>query len=329
MRVGDYRVVYRGECPPGVAAHAVKSRLQGMFRGDPTAFEAAFAALPLTLARGLEPAAAGRLRDTLARRGIPCRIEGPGRSDAEALREAPAPVKRGAAPGAAAMGDEPDVFPPPSARGDASDPADPAPAALGLMRRMLVHPRGAIHGALLRTSPAMPLILGALGGIAQFLPPALAQRANVDGLPPGVFVPALVVVAALLGVGWLLLRAVLLAWTGRWLGGGTGARAMRTVVAWSEIPMVLGMLLWVPRGLLLGPLTFAGADAMAEAGVSQTLAAAGFGWMQTALEIWALVLLLHALAEVQGWSLRRALASLLLAAALAAAPAALLALWLI
>jgi hypothetical protein len=192
---------------------------------------------------------------------------------------------------------------------------------------MLVHPRGAIHGALLRTSPAIPLILGALGGIAQFLPPALAQRPGFDGLPPVLVVPPLAMVAALLGVGWLLLRAVLLAWTGRWLGGGTGPRAMRTVVAWSEIPMVLGMLLWVPRGLMLGPLTFAGADALAEAGVSQTLAAAGFGWMQTALEIWSLALLLHALAEVQGWSLRRALASLLLAAALAAAPAALLALW--
>jgi hypothetical protein len=142
---------------------------------------------------------------------------------------------------------------------------------------------------------------------------------------------ALVAVAAtaLLGIGWLYLHGAMLTWTGRWLGGRARGGAIRTVVAWSETPSLLSILLWIPRYLILGPWLFAQPDVLAGQSLPLALAGAGFGIMQAALEVWVLVLLVHALAEVQGFTMARALSNLILSVVLPAVPLALLVVWLV
>jgi hypothetical protein len=318
MVVVEYRLVYAGDCPPGESPEAAKSRLRALFRGDPAAFEAAYANLPLTIARGMERTRALAWQAALARRGIPCRI----------VAAPPDP------PGKSVAGDPHEPPPTPGVSMSGAPPAPAAPGRFpgslpGLMAMMLTHPRGAIRIVLQRASVRTTWVLAALAGVSQAIPRAMSPGSAAGDLPMAVMVPVVVGGAALLGLGWLFLQGALLTWTGRWLGGRARSGAIRAAVAWAEVPGLLGMLLWVPRYLMLGPRLFARPDALAGQNLPLALAGAGFGVLQTALEVWALVLLVHALAEVQEFSAARALGNLILSVVLPAAPLGLLALWLL
>jgi hypothetical protein len=125
------------------------------------------------------------------------------------------------------------------------------------------------------------------------------------------------------GMGIVLVygRGYLLHAAGRLLRGRADRRAVRTALAWSEIPLLLGGLVTLLRGLLgrYGAPNPAGGGEV----LSELLNHTGLALLQTALALWAFSLLLHTLAEIQEFSLRRAFASILLAAAIVLVPLAL------
>ena len=55
-----------------------------------------------------------------------------------------------------------------------------------------------------------------------------------------------------MGILGLWLGRVLLSWTGGWIGGQTESRRIRTTLAWSNVPLIWSLLLWIPAIFLFG-----------------------------------------------------------------------------
>lgn len=119
----------------------------------------------------------------------------------------------------------------------------------------------------------------------------------------------------LLGLTSMYLGSKLLALSGGWLGGCASARSVRTALAWAATPLVWAQLLWLPLILVEGSAVFrsTGGAAIPAFQAFLTTLAAGF-------VLWAFVLLLLGLSEVQRFSPWRAFASLLIGALVLVGP---------
>ena len=117
------------------------------------------------------------------------------------------------------------------------------------------------------------------------------------------------VVAPIFAVLMLYLVALLLRWTGRWLGGVASSRDLRAALAWGCVPSLLaGAALLVP-GLDLFPTPPPELQS-----VPFALATYGLGSkIQLLAGVWSLFTMIKCIAEVQGFSAWRALGNYLLA----------------
>jgi hypothetical protein len=115
-------------------------------------------------------------------------------------------------------------------------------------------------------------------------------------------------VGAVSGVVWLLLTAGLLTWSGRWFGGSGGFRRLRAAVAWSAVPIAWALPLWIPKLLIAGDGLFRTLDAAAAVHPAITVLDA----LETAAQLWTLVLLVICVAEAHRMPLRRAFATVAL-----------------
>ncbi|MBF8263897.1 MAG: hypothetical protein HW387_1562 [Parachlamydiales bacterium] len=119
-----------------------------------------------------------------------------------------------------------------------------------------------------------------------------------------VLIPMLVL-APIVGMAWLYYSGWVFYITGRWLGGIAPAVHLRAVVAWSNVPTILTVAMWCiflltrAESVFLFPMT------------GPTLVFVNL--IILILGVWTFVLFLQSLREVQGFSLGRALANLLLA----------------
>jgi hypothetical protein len=163
------------------------------------------------------------------------------------------------------------------------------------------------------------LLLAALAGVGQMLDRASARNAG-DHLA----VPVIVVLALLVGpiarVISLYIGGALLDLTGRWLGGRGTPAEIRAAVAWSNVPAVAGLLLWIPELALFGSELFTSETPVADANPFLGAALIGFGAAQVILGGWSLVLLLKGLGEVQGFSAWKGLGNVLLSGLVVAIP---------
>jgi len=184
---------------------------------------------------------------------------------------------------------------------------------------MWTRPRATVR-RLVQTRPEHAvLLLAALGGVAQVLDRA-SWRNLGDHYGPGAIFLAAVVAGPIGGVITLYLFGWLISVTGRWLGGEAPPSHVRTAMAWGNLPNVAGLLLWLPALALIGQEMFTSLTPQLDAQpvLALLLLPLGLAWM--ALAIWSLVLLLHGLGEVQGFSAWRALGNVLLAVVLVLAP---------
>jgi hypothetical protein len=101
----------------------------------------------------------------------------------------------------------------------------------------------------------------------------------------------------------------LLAFVGGWLGGEADPSEIRQAVAWSHVPIAAAAVVWIPL-LLIG-----GFDIL-KAGSDPTAPMSAVGWVLVLVMVtgalWALVLQVAALAEVQQFSIGRSIASLVI-----------------
>lgn len=114
-----------------------------------------------------------------------------------------------------------------------------------------------------------------------------------------------IVISPLLGFIWLYFTGWVYSFTGRWLGGKAPLSHLRAAVAWARLPSTISLLMWL---ILL----IANSDTGFVHNVSGP-SATFINFILTILSIWAFVLLIQSVREVQGFSVLRSLVNVVMA----------------
>ena len=97
-------------------------------------------------------------------------------------------------------------------------------------------------------------------------------------------------------------------------------KEVRTALAWGLVPQIAGLLLWLPRGVLLGQELFRTSPSTVD-GSPPAVAFCGFLEMgQTLLGFWAFILCLKCVGEAHQFSAWRAFGAIVLAGVLIGLP---------
>ncbi|NGP53590.1 Yip1 family protein [Thioalkalivibrio sp. XN8] len=169
---------------------------------------------------------------------------------------------------------------------------------------------------LIDTSPTRSVILLAgLGGISNGLDRASAQNLG-DAYPLPEILLIILFAGPVGGVIGLYLVSWLLRLVGNWLGGTATSETVRTAVAWSQVPLVASLVLWVLALPVFGSDLFSTNTPRVDANPMLFLE---FGLIDIALAIWVLVLTVIGLSEANRFAIWRAVTSILLAMVLVVA----------
>jgi hypothetical protein len=216
-------------------------------------------------------------------------------------RDPGAPPIVGPPPGAV-----PPAFSPP-----AWPPAAPEPHASPWLS-IWVAPRATLRRILVTDPRRRVLAIAMLAGVARGL--GIAASAPAAGALPATGHLALALLAGPpAGVAWLYLLGWLVRVTGRLLGGRGGTVAVRAALAWSAVPLVWTLLLWLPRAALLGAETFHPSPAGIEGHVPSEAIFGLLMFLQLTVDVWTIVVGAKCLGEAHGFSAWRGFFAYLLA----------------
>lgn len=177
---------------------------------------------------------------------------------------------------------------------------------------MWLHPRRTIRQIVETNPDRLVLLLAAVGGIAEALTNASSDSKGDHMSLQAILLTALIG-GPLMGIIGLWLGGALLRWTGGWIGGQADSRRIRTTLAWANVPLVWSLILWLPALLLFGAELFAKATPIIDASTMLSGLYMVFSFGIGTVSIWAFVVFLHALGEVQGFSAWKALGNSILA----------------
>ena len=142
------------------------------------------------------------------------------------------------------------------------------------------------------------------------LPMALnfAQSSSlIESLPLWAILIAALVISPFIGALGITVGALLLTWTGKWIGGKGAFNHVRAAVAWSNVPNVVTIALWVVLLAVFGNQVFSnGFSDAAFVGYQAGVIFIAF-LVESIVTIWGFIILLHTLGEVQGFSAWKAL----------------------
>lgn len=173
-------------------------------------------------------------------------------------------------------------------------------------------PRATIQQIVDTHPTRLVLLLAAVAGFSQFL-----DRAVMRNLGDRMEWPMILAIAAVagpvLGIVGLYIGGALLRWTGGWLGGRASMEQVRAAIAWSSVPLIWALPLWIPELALFGQDLFTKATPRLDANPLLAVVLIGFGLVELIIGIWAIVVFLKCLGQVQGFSAWRALGNALLA----------------
>ncbi|MGC1878397.1 MAG: Yip1 family protein [Rhabdochlamydiaceae bacterium] len=155
------------------------------------------------------------------------------------------------------------------------------------------------------------VILSAIYGLPMAL--NLAQNFSLGTMVPtwAILIGSLIV-CTFLGMVGISIATWLLHFTGSWIGGKGSYQTVRTAVAWSNVPNIVTILMWIVLLYVFGGLVF-------NRQFSETPFIgyqAGIVFIvflfQAIVSIWGFIILLQGLAEVQGFSAWKALLNILI-----------------
>lgn len=150
------------------------------------------------------------------------------------------------------------------------------------------------------------LLLAALGGIQNALDQA-SERSMGDTIPIGFILVIAVVFGSLGGILGMYVMAALIQFTQRLFGGTASAYEIRAVYAWSNVPMIPMLALWLLTLLLWGDGLFR-SDFLEPGGtVLDVVYLFSFIGVALILVIWGVVIFLLGLSEVQRYGVVKAL----------------------
>lgn len=101
-------------------------------------------------------------------------------------------------------------------------------------------------------------------------------------------------------------------WIGKLIKGKGSFKQIRAATYWSSVPMIVTCLIWIILMVLYGNSLFVAGYETKIVGGAAALSL-GLGIVQLVIGIWGLIIMLHALGEVQGFSAWMALLNLVLA----------------
>ena len=154
------------------------------------------------------------------------------------------------------------------------------------------------------------LVLAALSGISY----TLSDRLGAGGEHAWpVIIGGATIVGPIIGIIFLYIIAALVRWTGKWIGGQASAKHLRAAYAWSQIPLIWGLALWIPGVALFGQEMFSTEMPRVEANLNLAFLYFGFMLIEGVIAIWAMVVYLKCIGQVQGFSAWKALGNISLA----------------
>jgi len=160
---------------------------------------------------------------------------------------------------------------------------------------------------IVETDPEKHVVaLAALGGVVQ----SLSEASNRDlGDRVGVLtiLAVALIAGSIAGVIGVYLSAVLLRWTGKWIGGNASTVNLRAAMAWGYVPIIAVGVLWIPLVLLLGREAFASQTPYMNQSSGLALAVLVAGVLFVVAAVWTMVVVLKAIGQVQGFSAWKAL----------------------
>ncbi|HET6629706.1 MAG TPA: Yip1 family protein [Woeseiaceae bacterium] len=175
-----------------------------------------------------------------------------------------------------------------------------------------LQPRATIQHIVDTDPRRLVLVLAASGGIVEAL-----NRASSKSLGDSLGLPAIfsigIVVGAISGILSLFVFGALIRWTGRWLGGTASYEQIRAAIAWSLVPYLWTSLTWIPELLLFGEEMFTTEMPRLEANPTLAFVFLGLIIVELIGGVWALVVYLKCLGQVQGFSAWKALGNVFLA----------------
>ena len=174
-------------------------------------------------------------------------------------------------------------------------------------KEVWLHPRNTIKAILKYDPKYMVLPIAALTGIANN---ALDFEA-ADMIVGGSSFIGSAFVAALLGIVSLYISAFLLSVTGKWIKGKANTLKLRAAIAWSSVPVVASLILFIPL--------FFGLNNSVPGIVGLSTVT------MIVLVVWSLVLYFSMLSEVQKFSVWKAILNQILVAIIVLIPLLILA----
>ena len=163
-----------------------------------------------------------------------------------------------------------------------------------------LRPRATIQQIVDTNPTRLVLVLVVLAG----LPSVFEVCSKKTSLPTSLFLSF--ILGPLLGIIILYIGGALLHLTGRWLGGLASPQNIRAALAWSNVPIIWALLLWIPKLSLFW--------STSDVSFIDNSDPVGFILLEKMIGIWSFVILLKCLGQVQGFSVWRALGNSILAA---------------
>lgn len=177
---------------------------------------------------------------------------------------------------------------------------------------MWCYPRQTIRRIVEADPDRHVLLIAAIGGIGDAI-----DRAAINSLGSHLSLEAIlllsVVAGPVLGVISLYVVGFFLRLTGEWIGGGADSHDLRCAIAWSSVISIWAMVLWIPEVLLFGKELFTWKRPMIHASPVLTCLFWVFSAIEVIVGVWAFVVFLKCLSEVQRFSVWKALANALMA----------------
>jgi len=206
----------------------------------------------------------------------------------------------------------PVVAPPPVA---SAAPAEPLVPWVSIWTR----PRATLRQVLDGDPGQWVFRLAALGGVAGALR-LVSKSAFGNSHPISVVLAVCLGCGALGGIVALFLLTSLVGMAGRLLGGRGRTSEVMAALAWSYVPSIWGLSLWLPVAVLLGAETFHAQPSILEGNPAATLLFGFVKVVQVLIGFWGFVVSLKCIGEAHRFSAWRAFGAFVVTGLILAVP---------
>lgn len=180
-------------------------------------------------------------------------------------------------------------------------------------------PRATIQQIIDTDPTRMVILLAALSGISQTL-----DRASFRSVGDTLELPTILLIALIAGpIGGILslyIGGALIRWTGSWIGGTGTSENLRAAIAWSSVPVIWILPLWIPVLGIYGEEMFTTETPRLDASLKLLFLLVGIALFEVAIGVWSFVILLKCIGQVHEFSAWRALGNVVLAFLLIVVP---------